>query len=74
MRFANPAGLIFLVSLPLFLILGWPSKGSDRRRETVSLGLRLIVASCLILALAGLETMRASRDLSVVFLIDASDS
>jgi Mg-chelatase subunit ChlD len=74
MRFANPAGLIFLVSLPLFLILGWPSKGSDRHREILSLGLRLIVAACLILALAGLETMRASRDLSVVFLIDASDS
>jgi Mg-chelatase subunit ChlD len=74
MRFANPAGLIFLASLPLFLILGWPSRGSDQRRETVSLGLRLIMAACLILALAGLETLRASRDLSVVFLIDASDS
>lgn len=74
MRFANPLGLFFVAALPLLVILGWPSRSSEKRGEIVSLGIRLFLASCLILALAGLEITRVSGKLSVVFLIDASDS
>ncbi|HZD55693.1 MAG TPA: VWA domain-containing protein, partial [Anaerolineales bacterium] len=74
MRFANPFGLFFLAALPLLVLLGWPSRSNEKRREIVSLGIRLFLASCLILSLAGLEITSVSRNLSVVFLIDASDS
>jgi uncharacterized membrane protein/secreted protein with Ig-like and vWFA domain len=54
--------------------LGWPSRGPSRRREIASLGLRLLLALLLILGLAGLEVRRATNNLSVVFLVDSSDS
>ena len=40
----------------------------------LSLGLRLLIALLLIAGLAGLEVKRAADELSVVFLVDASDS
>ncbi|HLF27546.1 MAG TPA: VWA domain-containing protein [Anaerolineae bacterium] len=74
MRFTSPLLLTLLVLLPLIAFLGWPARGFARRRELVSLVLRLIILLCLIFSLAGLELLRASDALSVVFLIDASDS
>jgi uncharacterized membrane protein len=74
MTFTSPLFLLLLLALPLFVWLGWPSRGPSRRREMVSLGLRLLIALLLIAGLAGLEVRRAADELSVVFLVDASDS
>ena len=51
--------------------LNWQQVSS---RELLSLLLRLAIALALILALAGLELVRHSDQLAVVFLLDASDS
>jgi secreted protein with Ig-like and vWFA domain/uncharacterized membrane protein len=74
MRFTSPLLLILLVALPLLAVMGWPTRGFARRREIVSLALRLTIALCLIFSLAGFEIARAGDALAVVFLIDASDS
>ncbi len=74
MVFTSPLFLLLLLFLPLLIWLGWPSRGPSRRREVLSLGLRLLIALLLIAGLAGLEVKRAADELSVVFLVDASDS
>ncbi|MBN2503626.1 MAG: VWA domain-containing protein [Anaerolineales bacterium] len=73
-QFARPLFLLLLVVLPLAAFLGWPGKGLNRRREIVSLILRLVILTCVILALAGPEIARQSDKLAVVFLLDHSDS
>ncbi len=70
----SPWFLLLLLFLPLLFWLGWPSRGPSRRREIVSLVLRLLIALLLIASLAGLEIRRASDDLAVVYLVDYSDS
>src|SRR3990172_8808355 len=74
MVFTSPLLLLLLLFLPLLIWLGWPSRSPSRRRELLSLGLRLLIALLLIAGLAGLEVKRAADELSVVFLVDASDS
>ena len=74
MSFASPWLLLLALSLPVIVWLGWPARGSSRGRETVSLVLRLLLAALLVLGLAGLELRRPADTLSVVFLVDASDS
>lgn len=74
MSFASPLALLLVLALPLIAWLGWPSRGPSRRREIVSLALRLVMALLLILGLAGLEVRRGADALSVVFLVDSSDS
>ncbi|MCS6909911.1 MAG: VWA domain-containing protein [Anaerolineales bacterium] len=74
MSFSSPLFLLLLLTLPLIGWLGWPSRGYGRRREIVSLGLRLLLALLLILGLTGLEVRQPSNALSVVFLVDSSDS
>ena len=74
MRFISPLYLLLLFLLPVIAWMGWPSKGPARRREILSLALRLVIASCLILSLAGMEVVRRGDELAVVFLVDVSDS
>src|SRR3990172_8009575 len=74
MIFIAPVFLFLFLLLLLVLWLGWPSRGPSRGREILSLALRLLIAALLILALAGLEVRRAGNQLSVVFLVDNSDS
>jgi Mg-chelatase subunit ChlD len=74
MSFSAPWWLLLLAALPLFVWLGRPSRGPSRGREIVSLALRLTLAVLLALGLAGLEIRRPTNTLSVVFLVDASDS
>lgn len=74
MRFTVPLALLLLGVILVFVYLGWPARGYGRWRETLSLALRVVIALCLVLALAGLELVRASSDLAVVFLLDRSDS
>jgi hypothetical protein len=74
MRFTAPLFLLLLLLAPLTAWMGWPAKGPARRRESVSLILRLTILVCLILSMAGLEIVRSGNELSVVFLMDVSDS
>lgn len=74
MRFTSPLLLLLLPILPVIAWMGWPASGRSWKRETVSLILRLIIVLSLILSLAGIELLRSSNDLAVVFLLDVSDS
>lgn len=75
MRFATPAALLLLVVIVPFLVwVGLPRLAYRRRRDTVSLVIRLVIVVLLIFSLAGLQTIQASDKLAVIFLVDASDS
>lgn len=74
MRFTSPLFLILLLLVPLAAWMGWPARGAARRREVISLILRLTILLCLILSLAGLEIIQRGDNLAVVFLMDVSDS
>ena len=74
MRFTSPLFLLLLLLVPLAAWMGWPARGDARRREVTSLVLRLTILLCLILSLAGLETVQRGDNLAVVFLMDVSDS
>lgn len=74
MSFSSPLALLLLFLLPLFAWMGWPGAGAARTREILSLGLRLVIVACLVLSLAGMQLVRRSKDLAVVFLVDVSDS
>jgi len=74
MRFSTPVALLLLVLIPYFVWLGWPRIPYRRRRDIISLVLRVVIILMLILGLAGLQTVQAADKLAVVFLIDSSDS
>src|SRR5512146_842815 len=74
MRFTSPLLLLLLLLVPVAAWMGWPARGAARRREVISLGLRLTILLCLILSLAGLEVVQRGDNLAVVFLMDVSDS
>ncbi len=74
MRFTAPLLLILLLLVPLTAWMGWPARGAARRREFLSLILRLTIILCLVLSLAGLEIVQRGDNLAVVFLLDVSDS
>ncbi len=77
MHFTSPLFLLLLLLLPLTAYLGWhDGKYLDpaRRREFISLVLRLVIILCLIFSIAGLELVQSRNNLAVVFLVDVSDS
>ncbi|MBX3062780.1 MAG: VWA domain-containing protein [Anaerolineae bacterium] len=74
MRFATPIALLLLLLLPFVIALGYPRVAYRRRRDLTSLILRIVIILLLVFGLAGLQTVRAADKLSVVFLVDASDS
>lgn len=74
MRFASPLALLLLLLVPYFVWLGWPRLTHRRRRDSLSLALRLLIVALIIFGLAGLQTVQAADKLAVIFLIDASDS
>lgn len=75
MSFASPQLLFLLVpALALTWYIGWPRLRFRRRRDLAALMLRSLLLTLVVLALAGLQVVRAVDRLSVVFLVDASDS
>ncbi len=74
MIFTTPLALLLLLLLPVLAYLGWPRLAFRRRRDTVSLLLRLTIVTLIVFGLAGLHISRAAEKLSVVFLVDVSDS
>jgi uncharacterized membrane protein len=74
MSFTNPNALFLLLLLPVFVVVGWPRLAYRRRRDAFSLLVRLVLATLIIVGLAGIQVVRAANKLAVVFLIDVSDS
>lgn len=75
MAFSAPFALLLLLTLPYFFWLGRPRSITYRHwRAWMSLGLRLVIVGLVTLALAGTQTVKASNQLAVVFLLDGSDS
>lgn len=74
MAFTTPLALLLLLVIPPAIYLGWPRVAYRRVRDITSLILRVVMLLLVILALAGLQTVRAADKLAVVFLIDVSDS
>lgn len=74
MSFTNPLALVLLFAVPLVLYIGWPRHAYRRRRDSVSLALRVTIVTLLALGLAGTQISRAADKLAVIFLIDVSDS
>jgi uncharacterized membrane protein len=74
MSFTNPNALFLLLLLPVFVAVGWPRLAYRRRRDTLSLLIRLVLVTLIIIGLAGAQVERVANKLAVVFLLDASDS
>src|ERR1700730_5509807 len=74
MTLSNPIALGLLLAIPYFLWLGWPRVPYRPRRDSISLALRVAMILLLVFGLAGLQTVQAADKLSVVFLLDESDS
>jgi hypothetical protein len=74
--FSRPLALVLLLVLvPATVYLSRTSVALLRpRRRRLSLSLRIILLTLVVLALAGLGVARAAEKLSVVFLVDRSDS
>jgi uncharacterized membrane protein/secreted protein with Ig-like and vWFA domain len=73
--FARPAWLLALLAIPWMLRL--ERRGfilMSRRRARWVRTLRVVIIASLILALAGLQISRVSDELTVIFLLDRSDS
>ncbi len=69
---------LLLLLLPVLLAIigywGMPRHRFRRVRDSVSLILRSLIITLLVLALAGVQVVQSSERLAVVFLVDFSDS
>jgi len=75
-NFSDAAWLWLAVPVAAIVVVGWmaASRTLPRGRRIASLVIRLTLAACLVLSLAGMRLALPSDRLSVVFLLDASDS
>lgn len=68
MSFSNPLVLFLLVLLiPLFMVIGYPRSPYRRRRNLISLIVRLLLVTLIVFALAGFQVPRRADRLAVVF-------
>lgn len=73
--FATPAALLLLVLIPICLLIARLKPSLlPRRLRQISMALRIAIVLLLILSLAGLRVATRGSELSVVFLVDSSDS
>lgn len=72
--FQSSGYLWLLLLLPLFLWLGWPSRGKRQFSEWAALVLRSLLIICLVFALAELTIQIPNDRLAVLYLLDVSDS
>ncbi|MBV9864225.1 MAG: VWA domain-containing protein [Abitibacteriaceae bacterium] len=74
--FTNPWAL--LLWPPLVAYFSWLARHSladlSTLRRRLALGLRILITTLVILALAGLQLVHFNRDLAVMFVVDYSDS
>ncbi len=83
MAFTQPVFLLLLLLLPLYAWIARPRllhRARGARRATihgsalVALVVRSMLVCCIVFALAGMQAVRTSNELAIVFLVDASDS
>jgi uncharacterized membrane protein len=74
MTFTFPLALLLLLGLLIIIYIGFPRRAYRRTRDTISLILRCIIWTLLVLALAGAQLTQGADRLAVVFLVDQSDS
>ncbi|MEL7436759.1 MAG: VWA domain-containing protein, partial [Chloroflexota bacterium] len=75
MSFASPNSLLLLfIVLPIVWYIGNPRMAFRKRRDTISLILRTVLVTLIVLAFAGIQIVRQVDRLAVIFLVDASDS
>ncbi|MBU0639483.1 MAG: VWA domain-containing protein [Planctomycetes bacterium] len=75
MRFESPGYLALFAVLPLLAVLSIRSlAGLGRMRRGLAILLRWAVVGCMILALAGAQRVKSTDDMSVVFVVDRSNS
>ncbi len=73
--FDKPLYLLLLALLPALWLLSFQSlSGLGRVRRLVALGLRTVVLVAIILALAEVQTLRTSDKITVIYLLDQSES
>jgi len=72
--FQSPGYLWLLLLLPLFLWVGWPSRERKQFSDYAALFLRSLLIVCLVLGLAELTIQIPNDRLSVLYLLDVSDS
>jgi hypothetical protein len=73
--FTQPLGLLLLALIPLTVLLARDSLAAlPRARRRFSLGLRVVLLTLLVLAVAGTQVVQSVDNLAVVFLLDRSDS
>lgn len=74
--FTNPWAL--LLWPPLVAYFSWLAQHSladlSKFRRRLALGLRILISTLVVLALAGLQLVHFNRDLAVMFVVDYSDS
>jgi uncharacterized membrane protein len=75
-NFADPVWLWLALPVGAVVVVGWmaASRTLPAGRRIASLVIRLVLAACLVLSLAGMRLALPSDRLSVVFLLDASAS
>lgn len=71
---ARPEYLWFLLLIPVVLLASRRLRGIEPGRRLFIVGLRTLIVLLLVLALSKLEIARRSRDLTVYYLLDQSDS
>jgi uncharacterized membrane protein len=75
LRFETPGYLVLLAILPLLVALSYRSlSGLGGVRRWLAIAVRCVVMTLMILALAGAQRTKTSDGLSVVFLLDRSNS
>jgi len=72
--FQSPGYLWLLLLLPLFLWLGWPGQQKSQLSKWAAIILRSILIIFLVLGLAELTLQIPNDHLSVLYLLDVSDS
>ena len=75
-NFSDPIWLWLALPVAAIVVVGWmaASRTLPAGRRIASLVIRLVLAACLVLSLAGMRLALPSDRLSVVFLLDASAS
>src|SRR6266480_3435953 len=75
-QFTHPLYLLFLLpALSWIIWFGWKSDVQvSSWRRWMALGIRIVVVSALVLAIAGLQWLRPLEGMNVFFLLDRSDS
>jgi uncharacterized membrane protein/Mg-chelatase subunit ChlD len=75
LRFETPGYLVLLAVIPLLVALSFRSlAGLGPARRAAAIIARTLVVVCMVLALAGAQSVRRTHDLSVVFVVDRSHS